>query len=145
MEPRFSPPNPEDTKRLACQWLSVSRLAEKELSRPLDQSLGDLAAIQRLLDEEVIDRDTYALQCLGVALGRVMIRNIQGLDWWMVEDEYGRDPCLRYLATTIQFNPLTMISKRVERGEDVDVKHLFEQSRVTIAAMKDRYGHETSN
>ena len=145
MEPHFSPPKPEDTKRLASQWLSVSKLAEEKLSRPLDQSLEDLSAIQRLLDDDVVDRGTYALQCLGVALGRVMIHNIQGLDWWIVEDEYGRDPCLRYLATTIQFNPLTMISKRVEHGEDVDIRHLFEQSQVTLAAMKDRYGYETSN
>lgn len=145
MEPRFSPPSPEETKQLASQWLSVSRLAEVEWSRPLDQSLEDLAAIQRLLDDDVVDRGTYALQCLGVALGRVMIRNIQGLDWWMVQDEFGRDPCLRYLETTIQINPLTMISKRVERGEEVDVKLLFEQSKATLGEMKHRYGHETSN
>ena len=139
MEPRFSPPTLEDTKRLASQWLSASKLAEEEFSRPLDQSQADLATIQRLLDDDVVDRGKYSLQCLGVALGRVMIRNIQGLDWWMVEDEFGRDSCLRYLDTTIQVNPLTMISKRVERGETVDVANLFEQTKTSLATMKDRY------
>jgi hypothetical protein len=136
MTPTFSPPAPDDTKRLASQWLSVSRLAEEEFSRPLDQSLGDLEVIQKLLDDDVVDRSTYALQCLGVALGRVMACNIDGLDWWMAEDEHGRDPCLRYLETSLRVNPLTMISKRIERGEAVDVAWLFAQTKSSVAQLK---------
>jgi hypothetical protein len=43
-----------------------------------------------------------------------------------VEDEYGRDPALRLPGTTIMTFPLTMISKRLERGESIDVKELFQ-------------------
>jgi hypothetical protein len=50
------------------------------------------------------------------------------LDWTMVSDEYGRDPALRYKKTDTVFFPLTMISKRVERDEPVDVNWLLEQS-----------------
>jgi hypothetical protein len=42
------------------------------------------------------------------------------------EDEYGRDPALRLQGTPFIVFPLTMISKRVERGEDVDVRELFD-------------------
>jgi len=48
-----------------------------------------------------------------------------GMEWIMVEDEYGRDAAVRMPGTTIILYPLTMISKRVERGEDVDVFDLF--------------------
>ena len=43
----------------------------------------------------------------------------------MVEDEYGRDPCLVVDGTSIMLFPLTMISKRIERGEEVDVFDIF--------------------
>jgi len=61
---------------------------------------------------------------------------INGLDWWIVEDEYGRDPCLRYEHTTLQINPLTMISKRLERGERVSERELYELTVEAITSRK---------
>jgi hypothetical protein len=136
MAPTFSPPLEDDTRRLASQWLSVSRLVEEVCGHPLTQELTDLDDLQRLLDQDEVDSSTYARQCLGVALGRVMAKNINGLDWWIVEDEYGRDPCLRYEHTTLQINPLTMISKRLERGDQVSVRELYELTVEAIASRK---------
>jgi len=134
--PTFSPPIQDDTRRLASQWLSVSRLVEEVCGHPLTQAVSDLDDLQRLLDQDEVDSSTYARQCLGVALGRVMAKNIEGLDWWIVEDEYGRDPCLRYKQSTLQINPLTMISKRLERGESVSVRQLYQLTIETIADRK---------
>ena len=67
---------------------------------------------------------TWELQALGVVLGDAMISSIPGLAWWSVTDEFGTDPTLRYRETTLQFNALTIISKRIERGEIVNVKEL---------------------
>jgi hypothetical protein len=133
MAPTFSPPLEDDTRRLASQWLSVSRLVEVVCGHALTQELTDLDDLQRLLEQDEVDSSTYARQCLGIALGRVMAKNINGLDWWIVEDEYGRDPCLRYEHTTLQINPLTMISKRLERGERVSVRELYELTVEAIA------------
>ena len=47
----------------------------------------------------------------------------------MVEDEYGRDPALLISDDPVLVFPITMISKRVEDGETVDVTALL-----TIAA-----------
>jgi hypothetical protein len=47
------------------------------------------------------------------------------VEWVMVEDAFGRDPAVRLPGTTILLFPLTMISKRIERGEAVDVVALF--------------------
>lgn len=41
------------------------------------------------------------------------------------EDDYGRDPAVRKPGTTVIAFPLTMISKRIERGENVNVRDLF--------------------
>ena len=52
------------------------------------------------------------------------------MEWVVVEDEMGRDPAIRYPGTTVIVFPLTMISKRVEDGEEIDVRDLF--SRILI-------------
>jgi hypothetical protein len=130
--PTYYPPTADDTDRLASQWLSVSQLVRDVCGCELTQSLEGLDAIQRVLDEDEVGSDTYARQCLGVALGRIMATNIAGLDWWIVEDDFGRDACLRFKLTTLQLNPITMISKRLERGEQVSVRELFRLASKTI-------------
>jgi hypothetical protein len=47
------------------------------------------------------------------------------MKWVVVEDEYGRDPALRMLDSSVLAFPLTSISKRVERGETVNAYDLF--------------------
>jgi hypothetical protein len=50
----------------------------------------------------------------------------------MVTDEYGTDPTLRYKDRPININALTMISKRVERGEVVNLVQLLQITRDQI-------------
>jgi hypothetical protein len=45
----------------------------------------------------------------------------------MVEDEFGRDPAIRFENTWLLAFPETMILKRVEDGEAIDVRDLFKQ------------------
>ena len=47
------------------------------------------------------------------------------MKWVVVEDEHGRSPAVRMPGTSVILFPLTMISKRVEQGESVDVFELF--------------------
>ena len=54
----------------------------------------------------------------------------------MVTDEYGTDPTLRFKKTTFQINALTMISKRVERDEQVDVSGLLRTTREQLAKIQ---------
>jgi hypothetical protein len=63
-----------------------------------------------------------------VAFGDVLTSELP-LRWMMVTDEYGTDPTLRFKNTTVQINALTMISKRVERDERVDVSELLRMTR----------------
>jgi hypothetical protein len=130
----LSDPSEEDTTRLAEQWLVAFELVLQHCGAELDQSLADLDRLQALLDLEVLaPTDTYELQCLGIALGRVLAHNVPGLDWATVEDEYGRDPTIRYRRTSFQINVLTQISKRVERREPVDVRRLYDLSVENVA------------
>lgn len=64
------------------------------------------------------------------------------LDWVTVDDEYGSDPALNWPGTSLYSYPLTTISKRIEQGEDVDVRELFDVACAQLIdmAFSGRYG-----
>lgn len=87
---------------------------------------GKLRVIDAILRENWIEAgETLKLQALGVCFGDALLQELPGLDWIVVDDDEGRAPALRYGNSSIVLFPVTAISKRVERGERVDVYHLF--------------------
>ena len=76
--------------------------------------------------------ETLKLQALGVAFGDALTQRL-GLRWIAVTDDYGRDPALVLDGTSILLFPRTTISKRIERGEQVDVHALFSSACATVA------------
>ena len=86
---------------------------------------GKLTLIDTILKSRWIEpSETLKFQCLGITFGDALAQHM-GLSWVAVEDEYGRDPALRLDGTSVLVFPMTSISKRIERGESVDVYELF--------------------
>ncbi|MFG0292607.1 MAG: DUF3806 domain-containing protein [Phycisphaerales bacterium JB050] len=110
---------------------------DPENLRKFDTAAGKLGTIRAILQAGVYDaEDTYELQCLGVVLGDVFAQEL-GMRWEVVTDEYGSDPALRDTDNpNIIIFPLTMISKRIERGEDVDVFELFKGIAAEVDMMR---------
>jgi len=99
----------------------------------LDGTLHDLSVLQKAVDGLIAPlSNTLAWQALGMAFGRVL-KNELNLEWVMVEDEYGRDPALRYPRSETLLFPLTMISKRIEKRQRPDVTRLFQVIRTDMA------------
>jgi hypothetical protein len=93
--------------------------------------------LQSILDANWIAPDeTWKLQSLGITLGDILEQTM-GLTWVAVEDEYGRDPALRDGDTSILLFPMTMISKRIEDGETVDVLRLLDGTHDTITRLRE--------
>jgi hypothetical protein len=93
---------------------------------------GKLRLLDTILHNKWINPDeTLKLQCLGVAFGDALAQHF-GLTWVAVEDDYGRDPALILAGSSLRIFPLTSISKRIERGEAVEVYRLFEDACATI-------------
>ncbi|MDR1172729.1 MAG: DUF3806 domain-containing protein [Bacteroidales bacterium] len=87
---------------------------------------GKLYLLQGILDNNFYGKDkTWELQSLGITFGDALVQKL-GLEWVEVEDEYGIDPALKYKNTSILLFPLTMISKRVEQDEQINIEALFE-------------------
>jgi hypothetical protein len=83
-----------------------------------------LQMIDAVLASGVAADATWELQALGVVLGDALGQRL-GVDWVLVEDEYGVDPALLAGSGPVLVFPQTMISKRVERGEPVRAVELF--------------------
>jgi hypothetical protein len=127
MEQKIVAPTRADLRAIAMQLMHASELVSEATGLALAGTVADLAALQKVIDSKIVEPEaTYSLQALGLAFGKVFIGTQENYDWWMVEDEYGRDPAIRYKQTTLLLFPKTMISKRVEDGEQVDVVEIFE-------------------
>jgi Domain of unknown function (DUF3806) len=115
-----------DQQRLQQQRAVVEKFLGDDASRQKYQKAeGKLGTIRAVLQANVFKpNQTYELQCLGIVLGDAFVQELK-MEWVMVEDHYGRDPAVRLPSTTIILFPLTMISKRIERGEQVEVFELF--------------------
>ncbi|MFA6271069.1 MAG: DUF3806 domain-containing protein [Candidatus Paceibacterota bacterium] len=129
--PVFRPLPQQEIERLEKQRAFVVQLAAKHFPDDrLSDSKQTIAILQKIVDSAIIGKEmTWELQSLGVVFGDALIGAIPGLAWMEVTDSYGTDPALIYKDTTLQLNPLTMISKRIEDAREVDLLDLTEALR----------------
>ncbi len=100
---------------------------EPESTSKYDTVSGKLRLLDAILQSDWIDKnETVKLQSLGITLGDIIIQDNYGFVWVEVEDEYGNDPALQLADTTLILYPMTMISKRIEAGETVNIYDFYE-------------------
>jgi hypothetical protein len=136
MEQRIEPLSAGDRADLEAKRNWVRDHYEEASRHAYDTLEGKL----RLLDTIVRARwiapeETLKWQCLGVAFGDALAQKL-GLQWVAVEDDDGRDPALSVEGTSMLVFPLTSISKRVERGEQVAIHELFCNACNTIERIR---------
>ena len=132
MEQKIEPLSVEDAEHVEKQRSWVRDHYEPEARHKYDTIEGKLRLLDRIIRAGWIEpTETWKLQSLGITLGDVFVQDM-GLVWVAVEDESGRDPALRLPGTSIIVFPLTLISKRIERGEEVDVRDLYAGVRQII-------------
>jgi len=133
-EPKFSEHSRQDVERLDQQRAVIlAELKQRYGTTALTRTNKDLPILQKVLDDNVFSKSqTYELQCLGVVFGDILTSELP-LRWEMIQDEFGTDPTLRFKKTSVNVNALTMISKRVERGEHVDLSWLVKETRKALA------------
>lgn len=97
---------------------------------------GKLTLLDTILKSNWIETgETVKLQSLGITLGDIFVQEMNFV-WVQVEDEYGIDPAIQLPDTTIILFPLTMISKRIEAGQDVNIYDLYHGLKEKINDIK---------
>ncbi|MCW2601816.1 MAG: hypothetical protein JWM02_3645 [Frankiales bacterium] len=116
----------EDEDRLAEQRTTLEQyLGDERSKESYKTAAGKLALLHALVEQRIFQRtQTYELQSMGVIMGDTFVQEL-GMEWVLVEDSYGRDAAVRVPGTSILIYPLTLISKRIEKGEQIDVFDLF--------------------
>jgi hypothetical protein len=134
---KVTPLSAKDAERLASQRAIAEKYLADERSKQIYRTVaGKLGLLRALIDRRVFKPgQTYELQSMGVVLGDAFVQEL-GLEWIVVEDSHGRDPAVRVPETSIILFPLTMISKRIEKGETVDVFDLFNRVAHEVAALR---------
>ena len=145
MAQNITRPTSEDHSRIADQMADVLKIAREHFGDvAFTHTDSDLIILQRILDNRILDESrTYELQCLGIVFGEVLARKAD-LHWVTVADAYGRDPALRFRDTHLILFPLTMISKRIEDGQRVEVAELMRQMEREVAGLK-KEGAQNAN
>lgn len=132
-ETRIGPLYETDVNELGAAWAriddlvrSLPRTAEGE-APALNRSPDDLDHVHGLLEaKSITTSDQGLLQDMGVVLGFVLNAVEPRLVWVVVDDEDGRSLGLHYRESEILLFPMTMFSKRVERGEALSVRGIFD-------------------
>jgi len=118
-EPRYS--DFDDINQRISQILNIN---EEEIDT-YHRSDKTMSFIQKMIDEKVFQMEnTYELHSLGIALGDYIQYKNNDFHWAVIRDEYGRDICLQYKTLALTIFPMTMISKRVEDGDNINVAEL---------------------
>jgi len=127
MDQKIEPLTGDEAAHVQKQRIWVREHYEPHAEHKYDTIEGKLNLLKAILDAGWIEpEETWKLQSLGITFGDALSQKMN-LIWVTVEDEYGRDPALMVPKTTILVFPLTAISKRIERGESVDVFSLFDE------------------
>jgi hypothetical protein len=136
--PKFDELSSKDTAQLDRQRALIADIVKQRYGSSLFRSTKDLPILQRLIDDAAFKKSqTYELQSLGVSFGDVLSSALP-LHWVMITDEYGTDPTLRYKRTSVNVNALTMISKRFERGERVNLSELLRITREQLTNIEEK-------
>jgi hypothetical protein len=138
--------NDQDHARLVAQRAVIEKYLgnDSENLSKYKTAAGKLGLLRALIEGNIFKpTQTYELQCMGIVLGDVFVQQL-GLEWRAVEDEFGRDPCIKFPGTTVVLFPLTMISKRIERGEQVDVFNLFNGIAGEVESLKNKADRSTN-
>jgi hypothetical protein len=138
VDQKIEAPNAEDIARVEemRSWVRDHFVPE---TRGKYETVEDkIHLLQTILDENWVAADeTWKLHSLGITLGDILVQTM-GFIWVAFEDEDGRDPALRDGDTSITLFPMTMISKRIEDGEIVNIAQLLDMTHDAVSGLRER-------
>ena len=93
---------------------------------------NDLSAFQQLVDRRILrDNQVEEWQWIGVLFGDVLANEFH-MSWVRFEDERGFNKALRWRETGNFFFPVTMLSKRVRFGEEINFQKIYDELALDI-------------
>ena len=126
-----------DKTFMANQRASINDLCREHYGRQLTgQRLNDFALLQRLLDDQLVKpTDVLTLQAMGVIFGDIIAKELR-LSWTIYIDQYGRSRALAIPKQRDVIFPVTMISRRIQAGANVNIDAVYQKARDATETIK---------
>jgi hypothetical protein len=139
MPPTTYPLDGSEWAMLREQVATIQALVSRKYgAEPFDQSLDDLAPLQRLIDERVWD-DTEEVQfrALSTVFGNVLAK-VLSFEWVAETDGRGARQASLLLKSTkaLVVQPQKLIVDRVRRGDEIDLRRLVDDIKAQVAKTK---------
>lgn len=126
--PQLTPLSWSDERYLKDQVERIDIIGRQKLGTPVRGNMGDIKLLQRIADQRLIEKsDKQTLQAMGSVIGNLMVQT-NGFGWKGYEDQYGRTRAVCVLDTDKCLFPVTMLSRRIEAGLDVDVQLIYDNA-----------------
>ena len=114
----------DDVTFLQRRTLITQYLNEESLEK-FENPVGKLGAVHAILEGGILaPYEQSDFEALGIIIGDTYVQDM-GFHWVVVIDELGKDYAVRYEETTVIIFPISMIEKRIRRGEIIDVFDLY--------------------
>lgn len=106
----------------------------------LSHTDADFVLLQRIADAGILHaEDEAGWEAMGIAFGDGLTTMIPGLAWTLITDEFGTDAVLRYQQTSLRIGVVTMLLKRAEANEAIDVAHMAQWLQSFIQEKTHKY------
>lgn len=132
-----------DRRFMDNQVAALEDITRREFGRQFSGvKQNDLNLLQNLLDSKLVKPDeTAKLQGMGVILGE-LLRKEKALFWTIYTDSRGRSRALEIPGKREFVFPITMISRRVEAGVDVQVREVYDKAAGIVDVIQDKRGFQ---
>ncbi len=140
---RTEPMTKMDRHFMDSQVSALDDISRRYLGRQLRGSKqNDLEVLQELLDRKLVKADdTAKLQGMGVVLGDHLLTE-KKLFWTIYTDRKGRSRALEIPGKREFVFPMTMISRRVEAGAEVNVLEVYNKAAKIVDEIQDKRGFQ---
>ena len=126
--------NGSDWAQLREQVAHVSALLKKRYDgATLEQTLADVALLQRVLDDGVYDATQLdEVRGLGAAFGNVVCKQLN-FEWVAEDDDRNREPVLRLKTNSkVVINPMRTLVHQMESGDRIDLTSIYKSVQADV-------------
>ena len=117
-----------------------TRVAHHFPDHELSHTAADFDLLQRIVDAGILAAEDVAdWEAMGIAFGDGLTTLVPGLAWAQVTDQFGTDAVLRYRQTSLQIGVVTMLLKRAEEDEAIDIAHMAQWLQAFIEEKAHEY------
>ena len=120
----FTELTPEDQEFLNSAREHGKAVITPESLEKLSTVAGKVGTAKAIYEARLWEKDPQYIDVIAVMFGDAFNQEL-GTHWAVVSDDYGEELIIKYPGIKIMAAPFSMIRKRIERNEEMDLIYMF--------------------